>query len=120
MPATRENKPDYFNLSDKLRKEKRITPEFEVMMNTLTLEELIGLKIELSAGSTKSKLYGFKVWRSIPYIAREALLMYVYTHSPTVGDAASLLGISTTEYYELLYRFEIQKKFKKKEKELTE
>jgi hypothetical protein len=112
-PKTLVNKPEYFNLSDKLKQEKKITSEFEIMLNTLTLEDIIGLKIELTARTTKSKFYAFKVWQAMPYIAREALLMYIYKHSPTVAEAAAMLGVSDTDYYHILYRYGIQEKYKK-------
>ena len=36
----------YYSLKKKLRRENKITDEFEVMLNSLSLEEVIGLKLE--------------------------------------------------------------------------
>ena len=44
---TRKGRNTYYSLSKKLRQEKKSNDEFEVMMGNLTLEELIGLKLEL-------------------------------------------------------------------------
>ena len=42
------------SLSKKLKQDKKITEEFEVMMNNLSLEELIGLKLELAAKAAEA------------------------------------------------------------------
>ena len=39
----------YFSISKKLKRERRITEEFEVMLNNLSLEEIIALKLELAS-----------------------------------------------------------------------
>ena len=54
-----------YSLRNKLKREKRITDDFEVMLFSLTLEELIGLKLELAASHINNKLYNFPVYRSI-------------------------------------------------------
>ena len=46
-----EGKNKYYSLSNKLKKESRSHDEFEVMLNNLSLEEIIGLKLELAARS---------------------------------------------------------------------
>ena len=44
-----QGKNKYYSLSKKLRRENRSNDEFEVMIGQLTLEELIGLKLELAS-----------------------------------------------------------------------
>ena len=39
----------YYSLSKKLRREKKSNDQFEVMLSQLTLEEVIGLKLELAS-----------------------------------------------------------------------
>ena len=43
----RYTKPDqqYYSLSNKLRSEKKITEEFEIMLCSLTLEDIIALRL---------------------------------------------------------------------------
>ena len=38
-----QGKNKYYSLSKKLKRENKITDEFEVMFNSLSLEEVIGL-----------------------------------------------------------------------------
>ena len=46
-----------YSLRNKLKREKKITDDFEVMLYSLTLEEVIGLKLELAASHINNKLY---------------------------------------------------------------
>ena len=41
----------YYSISNKLRTENKINERFEVMMSSLTLEEIIALRLELAAKS---------------------------------------------------------------------
>ena len=84
------------------------------MFHSLTLEELIALKLELSARSLKGKLYGFKIWQSIPDITKEAILMYANSAAKSRGEAAAFLGISRNSFRKYLKKFGIEDSFKKK------
>jgi len=53
-----------YSISNKLRKEKRSHEEFEIMLNSLTLEEVIGLKLELASRNIANRLYGLPIWSS--------------------------------------------------------
>ena len=58
---TQEGKNKYYSLSNKLKKESRSHDEFEVMLNNLSLEEIIGLKLELAAKAAGGYLYGIPI-----------------------------------------------------------
>ena len=96
-----------YSLRNKLKKEKRITDDFEVMLFSLTLEELIGLKLELAASHINNKLYNFPVYRSIRYIVKEACLTFALSSTRTFDDAASFLGIRPGELRKEIKRFKI-------------
>tara|TARA_R110002051_G_scaffold18663_1_gene53412 strand:- start:8 stop:385 length:378 start_codon:yes stop_codon:yes gene_type:complete len=95
-----------YSLRNKLRREKKITDDFEVMIQSLSLEEIIGLKLELAASHINNKLYNFPVYRSIRYIVKEACLHFALSSTRTFDEAASFLGVRPGEL-----RIEI-KKFK--------
>ena len=63
-----QGKNKYYSISNKLRKENKCHDEFEVMLNNLTLEEIIGLKLELAAKSAGGFLYGTPIFSAIPYL----------------------------------------------------
>ena len=88
----------YYSLKNKLRKEKRIDKNFELVLNNLTLEEIIGLKLELSSEYINNRLYNIPIWNSIHYICREAVLKYALSACRSIKDAASLMGISESDF----------------------
>lgn len=104
---------EFYSITNKLKSQEKITDDFEVMISSLTFEELIGLRLELAAKSVNNKLYGFKIWQSIPNIVRDAMLKYVYSASRTKAEAAAFLGISKNEYSRLLKKYEIKEYFNK-------
>ena len=50
---SRFKKPDqdYYSIANKLKTEGKVDEKFEVMLSSLTLEEIIGLRLELAAKS---------------------------------------------------------------------
>ena len=82
-----------YSLRKKLHREKRTSDDFEAMLHNLTLEEVIGLKLELAASHINNKLYNFPVYRSIRYIVKEAALHFALSSTRTFGDAAAFLGL---------------------------
>tara|TARA_R100000664_G_scaffold24924_1_gene34826 strand:- start:378 stop:740 length:363 start_codon:yes stop_codon:yes gene_type:complete len=111
----RYTKPDqeYYSISNKLKAEGKITSDFEVMLSSLTLEDIIALRLELASRAVNGKLYGLHIWKSIPAIAKEAVLKYAYSASRTKGEAASFLGMSRSELRKQLKKFSISNFFKK-------
>ena len=65
-----------YSLSKSLRKEKKSNEEFEIMLCNLTLEELIGLKLEVAARAVKHKLYGLRIYDRIGKICRNGIFKY--------------------------------------------
>ena len=104
---------NYASISHKLRSEGKITSDFEVMLSGLTLEEIIGLKLELSARAVAGKLFGFKMWQNIPNIAKDSVLRYVHSAAKTKDEAASFLGMDKSNYRKLLKKFKIEDYFNK-------
>jgi len=99
---------EYDSISEKLRVESKSNDEFEIMLATLTLEEVIGLRLELAARAVDGKLYGFKLWQSIPNIAKEAVLLYTVSAASTRNEAASFLGIKKQQFRALIKKFDIK------------
>ena len=100
-----EEEKKFSSISAELRNDHRSNDEFEIMLQNLTLEEIISLKLELAARTTNRKLYGFNLWRSIPDITRCAVLTYANKAAKSKMEAASFLGISMYEYYLYLKRY---------------
>ena len=114
---SRFKKPDqdFYSIANKLKKEGKINENFEVMMSTLTLEEIIGLRLELAAKSVNYKLYGANIWSALPSIVQEGVLRYVYSAARTKGEMASFLGINKSSLKRLLKKYDVANYFMKEE-----
>jgi|688.fasta_scaffold26102_16 hypothetical protein len=86
------------NISDKLKQNKKITEEFEVMLGGLTLEELIGLKIEVSARNLKGKIYGVNLLGATSRMVKDAALSYAINFCKNEQSGALLLGILLKDF----------------------
>jgi hypothetical protein len=106
----REYKGKYnkYSLRNKLLREKKINSDFEVILNTLTLEEIIALKLELSNLYINNKLYNFPLYKSIKYIIRESLIIFALSTTRTAKDAASVLGMRERDLYAEIKKFNIK------------
>jgi hypothetical protein len=85
-----------------------------VTINSLSLEDLIAVKLELSSKNLNNRLYGFDIWRRIPYIVKDSLLKYSLSASNTKKDGARLLGLTYVEYMKHIRDFDTNRYFKGK------
>ncbi len=86
-----------FSISRKLKLEGKISEEFEVMLNNLSLEEMISLKLELASKIMRGNLFGFPIIKAMPSIVRDALVTFALSATKNLSEAASLLGITVQE-----------------------
>ena len=100
-----------YNLSRKLRKERKITEEFELMLSSLSLEELIGLKLELAANAVDNRLFGLALWHGMPFIVREAVFKYAVSATRTKVECMNFLGLKQKHYYDLWKTYQIESFF---------
>lgn len=101
----------YYSIANKLKKEKKINEEFEVMLNTLTLEDVIGLKLELAAKTVNYDLYGINIWQTLPDIVKSAVLNFVYSAGRTKSEMAFFLGLDLSRFKKLLKKYEVTNYF---------
>ena len=100
-----------YSLRNKLKREKRITDDFEVMLFSLTLEELIGLKLELASKVLGGRLYGLPIWSSMHAIVQDAVLKWVLSASRTKKEAVRYLGINQSEFKDLIKKYKVDNYF---------
>lgn len=105
----------YYSISNKLKKESKITDKFEVMLANLTLEEIVGLRLELAAKSVNHNLFGLHIWYDLHNIIKDAVLKYSYSSSRTIAEASSFLGLTPVNYNKLLKKYKIKEYFNKTE-----
>ena len=103
-----KGKFEKYSIRKKLNLENKINSNFEVILNSLTLEEVIALKLELAASHVNHKLYGFPILRAIKYITKEACVMFALSATRTTKDAAALLGTTEKQLKDFVKQFNIK------------
>ena len=83
------------------------------MLSTLTLEEIIALRLEIAARTVNFKLYGLNLWQSVPDIVRHAILKYAHSAARTKGEMAAFLGIDKGSLKKLLKKHNTSNYFQK-------
>jgi hypothetical protein len=100
-----------YSISSVLRKKNKITDEFEIMLSTLSIEDIIALKLELSVKAAGGKLYGIPVWKTMTDITKEAVLKFALSATKTKLEACRFLGLTEMNLNTLLYKYEVEKYF---------
>jgi hypothetical protein len=102
----------------KLRKEGKITEQFEVQLANLSLEEVIAIKLELSSKTLGSPLFGLPLWQSLTNIVQDAVLKFAISTTQTSSEAARFLGIDQKNLSPLIKKFKIYDYFGVRERKL--
>ena len=93
IPKRYEGTTRGYSVSNRLKKENKVTDEFEMMLSNLTLEEVIALRLELASKTVGYMMYGLPLWGSLHNITKDAVLSYVVSASRSRKEAARVLGI---------------------------
>ena len=94
-----------------LKAKNLIDDSLLVCINSLTLEDLIAIKLELSAKHLNNRPYGFDMWRKSRYIIKEAFLKFAISTTNSKKAAARFLGINYIEFKKALKDFKIESYF---------
>ena len=101
----RKGRNTHYSLSKKLRQEKKSNDEFEIMLASLSLEEVIGLKLELSTKPVNNRLYGLPIWFNLTDIVRDAIFKYAYSATRTQVEAMRFLGRRPDKFQKLKKKY---------------
>ena len=101
------------NLSviQKFKNQNKINDETLVVLNTFTIEDLIAIKLELSANNINNRLYGLDIWKKSDYIIKDAMLKFAVSTTKSKKDAARFLGVSYSEFSSLYKKYKLEKFF---------
>lgn len=95
-----------YSLSKKLREENKSNDYLELMLTNLTIEELIGLKLECTFRSIGSDLYGLPLFHTIPSMAKDGLVRFLLSYTGSRTDTKRILGISSKKLKQIIDRGE--------------
>tara|TARA_R100000234_G_scaffold117970_1_gene97440 strand:- start:129 stop:473 length:345 start_codon:yes stop_codon:yes gene_type:complete len=112
MKKQSKNKKSY-SIIRKLRNEGKLPEEAEIFLSNISLEDLIGLKLELASKPIGGKLFGIPIWKSIPFIVRDALLKTAISVCKTKIEAANFLGMDVDKLDKLLRKYNTKDFFEK-------
>ena len=104
-----------YSISKKLRKERKSNEEFEIMLSSLALEEVIALKLELATKSISNRMYGFPIWHSLHNIVQDAVFKYAYSATRTTAEAMRFLGLPENRFHVLRKKYKIDDYFVEKD-----
>ena len=102
---TTKGRNTYYSLSKKLRQEKKTNNDFETMLSNLSLEEVIGLKMELSSKPVNNRLYGLPIWKNLTDVVKDAILKYAYSSTRTQMEAMRFLGLRANNFHEFKKKY---------------
>ena len=92
-----------------LKEDNKINDSLLVCLNSLSLEDLIAVKLELACTHLNNRLYGFDIWRALPVITKEAAIKFAISATHSKKDAARFLGLTYFEFLNIYKKYEIDK-----------
>jgi hypothetical protein len=94
-----------YSVSKVLREKKKTNDEFEVILNNLSLEEVISLKLELAAKASGGKMYGMPIYKYLDLIIKDAIIKYALSACHSKAEAQAFLGLTSRDWMEILKGF---------------
>ena len=80
-------------------------------IDSLTLEELIAVKLEMSARYINNKLYAFNLLSNTNRLVKEAIIKFAISATQSKMDAARFLGIDYEGLRKLVNEYDLQDYF---------
>ena len=108
------SKTRYKSIISKLKDNNLVSDDLLVLVNNLSLEDIIALKLELSSKLLKNRMYGFDIWRNSKYIVQEAILKFSISATESKKDAARFLNLDYVAFSKLVKKYKIQDFFENK------
>jgi hypothetical protein len=105
MKAKRNITTNNKSIIKKLKDQNKINDNVLTEINSLSIEDLIAVKFELSSNNINNRLYGFDIWRQSDYIVKEAILKFAISTTKSKKDAARFLGLTYLEFKRLLKKY---------------
>ena len=105
----------HYSVSKKLRSEQLSSEEFELMLNALSLEDIIALKLELATKPFGGKCFGIPIWHSTREIVQDAMLKMALSTTRSKREGARFLGLLPSDFRHLLKKYNTESFFEKKD-----
>ena len=106
----------HYSVISKLENDGKINEQFQLMMNKLSLEEVIAAKLELASKASGGFIYGIPIWASLLHIVRDATLKFALSATRTKAEAARFIGVNIDNFNSYLEQYETENYFDESEK----
>ncbi len=100
--------PEY-SIINKLKDQDKLNDSILIYINSLSLEDIIAVKLELSTKLLDNRLYGFDIWNKMNLITKEAVLKFALSATKTKTDAARFLGLTPQNFRRACNNYNIYK-----------
>lgn len=98
-----------YSIINKLLKSGLVNEYFLTMIQQLTLEDLIAVKLEMATRTSGvTGLYGIPMYKNTIHIVKDAMLKFALSAAKTKSDAASFLGISLKKLLEEIKKYDVK------------
>jgi hypothetical protein len=111
MKAKRNNTTSQYSIIKILKDQGQINDFILTQINSLSIEDLLAVKFELSANNINNRLYGFDIWRQTANITKEALLKFAISTTKSKKDAARFLGLTYSEFKRVSAKYKVNDYF---------
>jgi hypothetical protein len=101
-----------YNLKKSLLLNKKINKDFLSQLNLLKLEEIITLKLILSAESLNGKIFNFPIFKYTNDICKEAIFRFALSIAENRKEASLILGVKKIEIINYIKKFNLAEEFK--------
>ena len=103
----RRSKYKHKSVVNKLLNNNIINESNLTFIDSVSLEDLIAVKLELACNHINNRLYGFDIWRNSIYIVKDALLKFAISTTKSKKDAARFLGLTYADFKLACKKFDI-------------
>ena len=107
----RRSKYKHKSVINKLLNNNIINESNLTFIDSMTLEDLIAVKLELSARYINNKLYSFNLLSNTNRLVKEAIIKFAISVTQSKMDAARFLGIDYEGLRKLVNEYDLQDYF---------
>ena len=107
----RRSKYKHKSIINKLLNNNIINESNLTFIDSMTLEDLIAVKLELSARYINNKLYAFNLLSNTNRLVKEAIIKFAISATQSKMDAARFLGIDYEGLRKLVNEYDLQDYF---------
>ena len=111
MKAKRNITTNNKSIIKKLKDQNKLNDNILTQINSLSIEDLIAVKLEMSAAHLNNRLYGFDIWKQSNNIVKEALLKFAISTTKSKKDAARFLGLTYVEFKRVACKYNVDNYF---------